>query len=321
LVSGELHQLLYQMLVTFVRYQIIRKRNTSGLGDSETAGINDHAGVVAWACKYYETLETNGKFTIINKRLPYKITFMGMTDSTHSLIDYRLQTAVADANGYQRPKFEPFSKIFLESPSPLKKRNLDLAFFHREPFDPNRTFYMWRGIYTKPIQGDCALTLAYILDIIANKDEKLNKWILDFLAHMVQKPFEKQNYHVFKTSSANDIFGDHKAQQMLHTLVLLLEEVTFGGDVKNKGQMNDLISGHTQTINLKHGAHIVVDNIMRVIMAANPGHAIIASLDERRITAADVSSAQQQNHAYFAAIQNELDHSGYSALMFHLMNR
>jgi hypothetical protein len=104
--------------------------------------------------------------------------------------------------------------------------------------------------------------------------------------------------------------------------VLLLEEITWGRDVKNKGQLNDYITGHTVTINLKHGAHLVVDNIMRVIMAANPGYAIPASSpDERRYTVAEVSRIQQQNHSYFAAIKEELDHGGYSALMYYLMHR
>jgi hypothetical protein len=60
---------------------------------------------------------------------------------------------------------------------------------------------------------------------------------------------------------------------------------------------------------------------MRVILAANPGHAIIASLEERRYTAAGVSSEKQQKHSYSAEIQNELDNGGYSALMYYLMNR
>jgi Family of unknown function (DUF5906) len=307
--------------------------------------------VVAWVSKYYATLETNGKFTIINDRLPYKTTFMGKTDFVNSLEDHRLQTMTGDAIAGYKYKFEGYTKIWLESPSPVKKRYLDIALFPREPFDPNKTYFMWRGFATKPDPGDCTLTLAYILDVIANKDEGLNNWILDYLAHMVQKPKEKpevallligekgvgktffmelvkmlvdgasRNFHVFKTSSANDIFGDHKAPQLLHTLVLLLEEVTFGGDVKNRGQLNELISGHTTTINLKHGAMLVVDNVMRVILAANPGHAILASEDERRYTAADVSSEHRKDHAYFAALQKELDRGGYSALMHKLMTR
>jgi hypothetical protein len=327
------------------------KKMPTGENDSETNNISTRTGVIAWTCKYYSQLDYNGKFMIVNDRLPYKITFMGRSEFINSIEDLRLQITVTDPLGNLKITFEAFSKLFLESPSPLKKRYLDLAFFQREPFDPKTTYFMWRGIATKPVEGNCALTLAYIHNIISNKDEGLNKWIIDFLAHMVQKTFEKpevtllliglkgvgktffmdlvkvlvdgisRNYHVYKTSSSNDIFGEHKAEQMLHTLVLLLEEITWGGDVKNKGQMNDLITGHTQSINPKYRPHITVDNIMRVIMAANPGHVVPVTFDERRITGASVSSAHQQDHTYFAAIQNELDHGGYSALMHTLMTR
>jgi Family of unknown function (DUF5906) len=200
-------------------------------------------------------------------------------------------------------------------------------------------------------EGDCHLTLAYINDIICSQHAEINDCVVDFLAHMAQRPWEKPEFaivligpkgvgktffldmvnvlidgpkrhlHSFKTSNPNDIFGIHCAPQLLNTVGLLLEEVTWGGDVKHENQLKNYITGHTSTINIKFGPIITVDNRMRIIMGANPGWSIPVSHDERRYLCPVVSDAQQEKHEYFAAIADELNNGGYAALMYFLQQR
>ena len=142
-------------------------------------------------------------------------------------------------------------------------------------------------------------------------------FLMDIINILVDGP--RRHQHCFKTSNSNDIYGDHR-EHLKSVIALLLEEVSWGGDKRHESELKNLITGHTQTINIKFGPMITVDNVMRVIMAANPGWVIPAtSSDERRYTVAHVSAAHQQDHAYFKEIQLELNCGGYAALMYELM--
>jgi predicted ATPase len=69
-----------------------------------------------------------------------------------------------------------------------------MVFDPKHLFDPNDfgdTYHLWEDFATKPKQGNCSLTLAYIRDIICSQNELANKWVLDLLSHMIQRPWEK----------------------------------------------------------------------------------------------------------------------------------
>jgi hypothetical protein len=85
-------------------------------------------------------------------------------------------------------------------------------------------------------------------------------------------------------------------------LALTLDEaMTWGGDKKHEGRMKDLITGTTMDINPKFIPVYTVANRMRIFIHSNNEWVVPASRDERRYLVIYVSSAQQQNHEYFAA--------------------
>lgn len=311
--------------------------------------IGGRAQAVKALDKYYCRGTINGKFFIINERISNKISFMTRNDFIYSLESERVHITTTNPKGDIGAKYEPVSKIWLESKS---DREFDELVFDcaLPPGLHNRKYNLWRGFYTEAHQGNCSLTLAYIKEIISYNDESVYNWVLNYIAHMVQKPWEKpeialvlvglkgvgktffmdivqmlidgkdRHYHCFKTSNANDIYGDYR-EQLRNLVALLLEEVTWGGDIRHIGTLNDLITGKTITINIKHGPILTVNNIIRVIMGGNPGWKVPASYDERRYMILNVSNARQQDHVYFSAINDELVAGGYAALMYELMHR
>jgi Family of unknown function (DUF5906) len=313
-------------------------------------GIEGKANIIAAVSKYFCRGKIGNKFCIIDTTKLNTVAFLSRTEFVHSMESQRALVEVLLPNGEGKLKYELVSKIWLESP--LAAEFTDVVLDCKLPFglQPNKLFNLWRDFATEAHQGDCHLTLAYFKDVIANKNEEICNWVLDFLAHMVQKPWEKpevalllvglfgvgktffmdivnvlidgkkRHVHCFKTSRPNDIYGNHP-DRLIHLIALLLEEVTWGGDIQNAGLLKDLITGKTITINIKHGPTITVENFMRVIMGGNPGWKVPAGAGERRYTAINVSDAHQQDHAYFAAIQNELDNGGYEALMYELTTR
>jgi hypothetical protein len=312
----------------------------------EIGSINYHRRIMD---KYYCRGTINGQFYVINERLSNKISFMKRSDFIHSLESEKALIQTLGPKGESGSKFEPISKIWLEGKS--NREFDDMVFDCQLPYGlHNRIYNLWRGFVTEAQPGNCSLTLTYIKEIICYNNNDAYNWVMSFLAHMVQKPWEKpevalilvgdkgigktffmdivkmlidgknRHLHCFKTSNSEDIYGSHR-EALRNLIALLLEEVTWGGDKPHVGTLNDLTSGRTLTINIKNGPIITVNNIMRIIMAGNPGWIIPASPDERRYTMLRVSSERQQQHSYFSAIQNELNNGGYEALMYELIHR
>jgi Family of unknown function (DUF5906) len=323
------------------------KSDNAAPNDNDLGDVSSLAETMAWYHKYYVHLTHKGAFFIINERIPDEISFMNKKNFLDSLEDKQL--LITAENG--TTKTVPTADIWLKNPSQDKRR------CQRVVFDPSlpsgctgTTYNLWRGFATEARQGDCHLTLEYIHDIIADKKDEISNLILDFLAHMRQKPWEKPEFgillngpkgvgktffldlvnflidgkkrhlHCFKTANPEDIYGDHRAQ-LMNLMALLLEEVTWGGDRKHESTFKDILTGKTITLNIKYGPVITIANRMRVIMAANPGWNVPASYDERRYAVFTVPTTRQNDHAYFADIQKELDNGGYEALMYLLLHR
>ena len=110
--------------------------------------------IIAALSKYYATLTYGGGFFIVNKTIPGKVTFMTRKAFINSLEDQRKLTTTTDPSG-SRSKLEPVSKVWLESPSPIKHRYHDLVFNTRKPFEINDpVFNLWDGFHIQPSEGD-----------------------------------------------------------------------------------------------------------------------------------------------------------------------
>ena len=58
---------------------------------------------------------------------------------------------------------------------------------------------------------------------------------------------------------------------------------------------------------------------MRLLVTGNADWQVPAGFEERRFAVLDVGDAHQQDHAYFAAIDAEMNAGGREALLFHLL--
>ena len=56
------------------------------------------------------------------------------------------------------------------------------------------------------------------------------------------------------------------------------------------------------------------------MLASNEDWVVPASLESRRFFVLDVSNARANDHTYFAAITDELEHGGYEAMLDELLN-
>jgi hypothetical protein len=107
---------------------------------------------------------------------------------------------------------------------------------------------------------------------------------------------------------------------MLSCLLLVADEGFWAGDYTAASKVRDLISGKTHPIELKGKEAEWVDNHIRLLVIGNADWIVPAGLKERRFATLDVGEDRVQDHAYFAAIDAEMNNGGREALLHHLLN-
>jgi hypothetical protein len=205
-------------------------------------------------------------------------------------------------------------------------------------------YNLWQGFAVKPRQGDCSKFLAHLEDNVASGNATNYKWISGWFAQIVQQVHVKMGtalclrgpQGVGKTivgQIIGSLLGRHyqlvsdpryvtgQFNSHMASLVLLhADEAFWAGDRKAEGKLKDLITGLQHLIEFKRIDPISVSNYMRLLVSSNSEWAVPAGFDERRFAIFDVGKAKKQDHAYFAAILEEMNNGGREALLHHLLN-
>jgi Family of unknown function (DUF5906) len=285
--------------------------------------------------RFYGVITVDGKSSIYHTLPNGKFEFLGKESFDIKFSKWN----VMDGN-----KLVGVNKVWLNH---HRRRDIDRIIFDpRYKGNDPRIVNQWRDFPTVARQGDCSKTLAYYKEVIACGIDELYNLMLDFLAHLVQRPWEKPEFAIvliglkgvgktkfvqivqrligeqyyFQTSNPEEIYGRFR-KHLINKLVAMLEEMTWGGDKRKEGMLQDLITGKTHNIEIKHGPTITVDNLLRVIIDSNSPWVVPTSHDERRFAIFKVSDAHRKDYDYFAAIDHELDNGGAEALMYELKNR
>ena len=56
---------------------------------------------------------------------------------------------------------------------------------------PNGYLNLWQGFAVKPHKGDWTLFDDHLFYVICGENQRYYDWLMDWLAHLVQKPYEK----------------------------------------------------------------------------------------------------------------------------------
>lgn len=209
---------------------------------------------------------------------------------------------------------------------------------------PKGFFNLWTGFAVIPKQGDCSKFLAHIRDNIANGDETVFNYIIGWMAHIVQKPSDRigialvmrgsmgtgkgvfaNGYggifgrHYLPLSQSSQLTGKFNAH-MKDKLLLFADESFWAGDKSAEGVLKSLITEPFLVIEGKGDNAYKIKNHLHFIFATNNDWCVPAGPQERRFFVLDVGEQHMQDHAYFAAIQKELDSGGTEALLHYLMN-
>ena len=187
---------------------------------------------------------------------------------------------------------------------------------------PAKSYNLWRGWGIEPKQGDWS-----IIRVISDGHKDKADYILDWSAHMVQRPWEKPGValvlkgrkgtgktlltqmlarvigrqNTLITANGKKLFAQfnwHLADKIL----IGAEEAFFGRSRELSDQLKHLLTGDEIELEQKFGQRISMKSMHRMIITSNHEQVIEASEDERRFFVCNVSDKRRRDDDYFAPL-------------------
>lgn len=218
---------------------------------------------------------------------------------------------------------------------------------HGREKDLSTSFNLWTGFVQAPAPGDWSLLKQHILEILCRGDVSCYEYVLNWLAHLFQRPWEKpgvaivcwgekrtgkgtvadairealgpelsrmftQNEHVVGrfAGSAQPLMFNH------------IEEAVFARNPKEEGPLKSKITDPTETVELKFKTPYEVPSFGRWWFNSNHEAPVPITFDEERYFILHVSNERANDHAYFAAIREQMYHKGgLAGMVDELMTR
>jgi len=208
----------------------------------------------------------------------------------------------------------------------------------------NGAYNLWRGFAFEPQPGGWPLFKQHIKEVIANDSDYYYKWLLTWMARIIQYPGRKRPGTAIVLrgeqgtgkgaflSNFGKLFGPHYLQvnnqkhltgrfngHMQDVLFLFVDEGFWAGDKSSEGILKGLVTEDTLSIESKGRDAFVIKNHINLAMASNNEWVVPSGMFERRFFVLDVSNKHQQDHKYFGKIRAELENGGYEAMLYDLL--
>lgn len=237
---------------------------------------------------------------------------------------------------------EPASKVWMRDPQRRTYRNGMVFLPGQDP--PPGTLNLYTGLSATPNpEASCDRILMHLRDVICDGDDVSYSYLIGYLAHLVQRPFEKPGVALVlrgPKGAGKDtlvdylacIIGQNYVRQVAHpdhvtgkfnahletAIVLNLQEGFWAGSHKQESTLKHLITSPQVEIERKGVDLAAKPSYFRVIITANADWVVPASSDERRYAVYSVSGARCGDKAYFDSLRGEMESEGPSALLHHL---
>jgi Family of unknown function (DUF5906) len=193
-------------------------------------------------------------------------------------------------------------------------------------------------------KGDWGWMRKHIFEVLAAGDDAADAYIMNWLAWAVQNPAERAEVvlafrgkkgtgkgtlgtalmrifgqHAHHISSATHLAGRFNAH-MRDCCYLFADEAYWPGDKAAEGALKRLITEPTLFVEAKYRDGVTITNRLHVMMASNEDWVVPAGEKERRFAVFDVSDIHCQDARWFSQLYDELEHGGYEAMFYDLLN-
>jgi uncharacterized protein DUF5906/primase-like protein len=227
--------------------------------------------------------------------------------------------------------------------------------YHRVDFLPPggrsslgpKTLNLWRGFPHEPGTplprgASCERFLSHVREVIAGGDEGVYAWCIAWMAHLVQRPWEKPGValvlrgpegigkgilgetlvllcgvHGIPITEPTQLTGRFNAH-LSGKIFVHADEVTWGGRRADEGVLKGRITERHTVIEAKGVDAVRSRCFARYLVSSNNDWVVPAGISARRFTVLDVSRHRAGDRTYFKAIIAEREAGGLAALIDHL---
>jgi hypothetical protein len=210
---------------------------------------------------------------------------------------------------------------------------------------------LWRGYGVKAIKPDgksgaegCDKFLAFMLDVMCSGNQVHFDYLRKREALVLQQRIRSEIALGFRSddegvgkgfyeSTMGHLLGVHAMQvgnpkhvigafnpHLESLLRLTADEALFVGNPEHRNSLFGLITEPKLTIEPKGCGVYRADSYLNLSVTSNAKHFLPISGTARRFFIPTISAAHMQDHAYFKAIKDQLDHGGYEALLYHFLH-
>lgn len=243
---------------------------------------------------------------------------------------------------------QTFAEVWLDWPG---RREYNGITFAPEREVKNNYFNTWRGFTCKPKAYELASKKArkgfddflhHALNNICSGDKEHFHWLMNYFAHLFQKPYERPlTTLVFKGSKGTGkntlvdrlgkIIGNEHYKvaddgryltsnfngHLESCLMLVLDEAFWSGDKKAEGKLKGLSTSPKILIERKGMEVHTVDNLVRMVIIGNEDWLVPASHDERRYAVFHVGEGNKGDKQFFKDMRINLDEEGGNEILLH----
>jgi hypothetical protein len=209
--------------------------------------------------------------------------------------------------------------------------------------DTGDVLNLWTGFSVTPAEGNCALFLRHIREVLCRGVEEHYDYLIGWMATIVQKRCrtgiavllrsdEEGTGKGFFAETFGSLFGQHyqqinnpeqvlsKFNDHLQRLSLVnADEAFFAGDPRHRNALFGLITEKKFNVEPKGCGVFEASNHLNFIITTNASHAIPVGPTARRFFALNVSNAHVGDTGYFDAMDDQLRSGGHQALLHHLL--
>lgn len=198
---------------------------------------------------------------------------------------------------------------------------------------PSDCYNLFRGFAMPKQQGDISV-MKDLLWHLSGKNQEVYEYVENYLAHLIQKPYQKakkcilfqsekqgagkdtffdaigkilgDEYFYNTGDPENNVFGRFNGH-LQKTLLLKLEEVSFEVNKKFESRLLNLITAVTQSYEDKGSKCINLEDYKRIIMTTNKSVPVSIPESDRRFVLINVSEEKVGNHEYWKNVYAALD--------------
>lgn len=234
---------------------------------------------------------------------------------------------------------EKVVKAFFTHPATLCYEGLE--------FNPRGTtphfLNLWVGPNITPTPGPWPLIHGFLLEVICDGNRDHFAYLLRYIAHALQRPWEKPGVivvlvggqgigkgrlgrilrriwastylHVYRTANVTGNFN----ADLERAFIVFLDEALFAGDRAASDALKSLVTEEIIHINEKHQPSRQVQSYHRFFIATNAEHVKHTDRDDRRDFVLRVSELRKGDFAYWAALSAEIENGGVESMAHDLL--